>query len=338
MSILPREDSLINVFSYEHAHGMLESAYVSIGTCARMAIAAGLDSEGFGQLPADSDYWLDQEERRSLWWAIMNCDRYVESRSEIIEPWVNSCRVINCVLEGRPLATRSPDTHDILPVEDLDDDTIDPQLLIPRHLASDTSAMGLGTFAREAQATYLLDQVLQITKIKELSLIHFAELSRLDTELQQFLSIVMQQCGGVWGIYCGAICGAITWVLFLFHPSQTFHIKHLTNSLTHSSALFTLHRKIISHSTTPSTDMSKQKSQNALDTITRVIIAVAYGFVENIPYFDIEILSPFVAHIARCAQQHASIAPSFRDGKWGSDLAILQTWLGYFDRRWILAG
>jgi len=49
---------------------------------------------------------------------------------------------------------------------------------------------GVGSFSREAQAACLLDQVLSAIKIADIG-VKQAELSRIDSELQSFLTIVM---------------------------------------------------------------------------------------------------------------------------------------------------
>ena len=70
---------------------------------------------------------------------------------------------------------------------------------------------GIGSFGRQAQAAYLLDQLLTTTKIADIE-VKQAELSRIDGDLQSFLSIVMDQCRGTWGLYCGSIAITIRYV------------------------------------------------------------------------------------------------------------------------------
>lgn len=78
-------------------------------------------------------------------------------------------------------------------------------------LVSPLTFGGVGSFGREAQAAYLLDRVLSAIKIADIE-VKQAELSRIDGELQSFLSIVMDQCGGTWGLYCGSIAIIIRYV------------------------------------------------------------------------------------------------------------------------------
>lgn len=64
--------------TYEHAHGMIEAAYVTIGTSARMACALGLHNKPCSMEMQGTNAWLDDEEALATWWGLMICDRYVE--------------------------------------------------------------------------------------------------------------------------------------------------------------------------------------------------------------------------------------------------------------------
>lgn len=61
---------------YEHAHGMIEAAYVTVGTTARMAYALGLHNKPCSAEVERSDTWLEDEEALSTWWGLVICDRY----------------------------------------------------------------------------------------------------------------------------------------------------------------------------------------------------------------------------------------------------------------------
>ena len=61
---------------YEHAHGMIEAAYITIGTTARMAYALGLNNKPCSTEMEGSDAWLEDEEALSTWWGLVICDRY----------------------------------------------------------------------------------------------------------------------------------------------------------------------------------------------------------------------------------------------------------------------
>ncbi len=61
---------------YELAHGMIEAAYVTVGTTARMAFALGLHNKPCSVELQGSDAWLEDEEALNTWWGLLICDRY----------------------------------------------------------------------------------------------------------------------------------------------------------------------------------------------------------------------------------------------------------------------
>lgn len=62
--------------NYEHAHGMIEAAYITIGTTARIAHALGMHHKSCSAEIQGSDPWLEDEEALSTWWGLVICDRY----------------------------------------------------------------------------------------------------------------------------------------------------------------------------------------------------------------------------------------------------------------------
>jgi hypothetical protein len=63
---------------YEIGHGLYPSAYLTVGTCARYGIGFGLDKEAL--LPfRDSNSWIETEEKKRAWWAILILDRSVNA-------------------------------------------------------------------------------------------------------------------------------------------------------------------------------------------------------------------------------------------------------------------
>ena len=75
-----------------------------------------------------------------------------------------------------------------------------------------------------------------------------------------------------------------------------------------------------------------------LDTITRMIIDISYSFNIACNEISVDILSPAVMHIVRCAQQHILMADNFQDKKWVQDFDELRKMLAFFNQRWVLAG
>ena len=66
------------IATYEYGHGLIEAAYISIGTCARMGYAAGFHKGQFGRSSLRCQSWptLKDEEEHNLWWGIIICERY----------------------------------------------------------------------------------------------------------------------------------------------------------------------------------------------------------------------------------------------------------------------
>jgi hypothetical protein len=59
---------------YELGHAIYPSAYLSIGACARYAYALGINRNATSQFSMPFT-WIEQEERRRAWWAIVILDR-----------------------------------------------------------------------------------------------------------------------------------------------------------------------------------------------------------------------------------------------------------------------
>ncbi|KAH8809427.1 hypothetical protein F5884DRAFT_858927 [Xylogone sp. PMI_703] len=126
---------------YEFGHGIYPAAYLSIGACARYGIGYGFDDEG--AVTNDSHNWVEVEERKRTWWAVLILDR--------------------CVTIGNPtrvLATQDPPTFGILPIDDAAWDEGIPYSGTLYTLAS-PSSINMGRFARFVQAVYLLGRVLR---------------------------------------------------------------------------------------------------------------------------------------------------------------------------------
>ncbi|RFU30654.1 hypothetical protein B7463_g5701, partial [Scytalidium lignicola] len=141
---------------YELGHCIYPAAYMTVGACARHAVALGFDKD-IRQDNATELPWDKVEERRRVWWAILILDRFM-----------------NLGNPPRMLATADPGTGDILPA----DDTLWEQGLLPSSEPStigSSSQLKMGRFARFAQATYLLGQVFR----------HVSDHQRDDTFFEQ---------------------------------------------------------------------------------------------------------------------------------------------------------
>ncbi|KAE9366738.1 hypothetical protein N431DRAFT_384656 [Stipitochalara longipes BDJ] len=127
---------------YELGHAIYPQAYLSIGTCARFAIAFGFDEKGLRESIIACD-WIESEERKRAWWAVLILDRFV-----------------NVGNPTRMLAIGDPDSASILP---MDDEVWNSAIEYsgPLFTVTSPSSFSMGRFARFAQATYLLGRVLR---------------------------------------------------------------------------------------------------------------------------------------------------------------------------------
>ncbi|KAL7935666.1 hypothetical protein V8C35DRAFT_297890 [Trichoderma chlorosporum] len=135
---------------YEIGQAIYPAAYLTVGTCARYGIALGLDQLMTNNNGFDGS-WMEIEERRRSWWAVLALDRF-----------------LNFGDPSRRLATDDPEISYYLPVDD--------QAFIEGNTtASDaipiSAAFHLktGSFARLAQATYLISEALRLATSAELS-------------------------------------------------------------------------------------------------------------------------------------------------------------------------
>ncbi len=76
----------------------------------------------------------------------------------------------------------------------------------------------------------------------------------------------------------------------------------------------------------------------AQNTMTRMVIDIAYAFNRESQGINIEILSPAVGHIVRTAERHMLTAENFHNRQWLEEFDQLRRMLGFFNRRWVLAG
>lgn len=105
---------------YEIGHCIYPAAYMSIGACARYGTAFGFDSKEPSCAIEVSDDWMDVEEVKRAWWAIMILDRFV---TRILNPCLRSDTNWNTsfVTLGNPkrvLVTQEPGMDSVLPVDD----------------------------------------------------------------------------------------------------------------------------------------------------------------------------------------------------------------------------
>jgi hypothetical protein len=78
---VPMLQGRVLIALYEFGHGIYPAAYMSIGNCAAQAFALGLGSEReAGEVEVEGGRrltWVEHEERRRVWWAIVILERFV---------------------------------------------------------------------------------------------------------------------------------------------------------------------------------------------------------------------------------------------------------------------
>jgi len=164
-------------------------------------------------------------------------------------------------------------------------------------------------FARSAQAAYLLEGLIDAIKIREVEGLHNL-LSELDMEMREFLGTVMNQCDGTWGIFCGSIAMTVR-------------------------ALFTLHRHVLRlPAETKMMEEWHKSSLAALDTISRIMVDIAYSHSRNLTQSNIDALPPACLYILLASLEHISIKANQNDEVLRRDREALINMAAQFKRRW----
>ncbi|KAL8843355.1 MAG: hypothetical protein Q9170_000213 [Blastenia crenularia] len=165
--------ALILVSLYEMGHAIYPAAYMSVGTCARYALASGIDAYMTIDMSNPALTPLDQEEKRRAWWAVLILDRFV-----------------NIGYPKRPLTTQDPISDALLPA----DDTLFDQGIVTLdqlYTISSTPDLSMGSFAKLSQATYLLGRVLRhICDLTAERKLHQDEGIQLSNRLQTLLKVL----------------------------------------------------------------------------------------------------------------------------------------------------
>ncbi|EHK19645.1 uncharacterized protein TRIVIDRAFT_156681 [Trichoderma virens Gv29-8] len=140
LSVLVLQAAIL-IALYELGHSIYPAAYLSVGSCARYATALGIDKSILSS-SATQAQWIEEEECRRIWWAILVLDRY-----------------LNLSDPKRHLITPDADLESYLPA---DDEAWESGVRNHDHTFTLATANSyhLGLFARFAQAAHLLSQVL----------------------------------------------------------------------------------------------------------------------------------------------------------------------------------
>ncbi|PWY86779.1 hypothetical protein BO70DRAFT_386079 [Aspergillus heteromorphus CBS 117.55] len=194
------------IAAYEYANGRPEAAHITMGTCTRIGYVDGLQHSRPLQTDLAGSRWSNMEEieRYNLWWGIL-----------ILE------RLVLCEVEGnqqRP-ATEYPSPGAFLPSDLYDDgdDTYNRLTLQNTNLRMpNIHVSNPSNFGRQAEAVYLLDQVLAVQRLPQDDRSRISEFRRLDECLQGFLTMVMGTDTVKIGHGCSGIAPAVR-ALFLIH-------------------------------------------------------------------------------------------------------------------------
>ncbi|CAM1505815.1 Fc.00g114520.m01.CDS01 [Cosmosporella sp. VM-42] len=268
---------------YEYTHGQSEEAFASIAGYARMAYAARIHQRNqSSNTHADADTQMQAEEAANTWWGIVICER------------IFFCEV---AVKEQPLISAFPTKDSRLPTESkvLEQSNFQGLESVPYVSVSNLSSANVGSFGRAAQASWILDQVLQGIEIPGLGA-KLTLLRGLDTDLHIFLGAVMQH--GNRGAFCEAIAIAIR-ALFALHGHilAQFSQKHVVSS------------------TDESWDEWCKYSYAALDTTTKMVLEVAVSQ-EKLDHRRFPSLPPSYSYIVRAALQYIYRRAEWKDESW----------------------
>ncbi|EWY82097.1 hypothetical protein FOYG_14218 [Fusarium oxysporum NRRL 32931] len=288
--------------AYEYASGQIDSAFISIAACIRMAQVVGVDT-AYNRLDAvQEETRLQATSEWTLWWSIIVLERFI-------------------LLEYSDAGRRAPMA--VCPNSDVPppSDTESNGEYIPTYctMSSSTiqSSSGLSSFGRQAQAIYLLDRCLNETNQSEQgdSESQLLNLQQLDEDLQQRLSVFMTQTPHEPGLRCGTIATVIR-------------------------SLYILHKEILSRAGSLPVDVDREQwvksSEAALETITKIMTDVAKHHLEYISRSGVDCLAfccacnlrVAIKHIEdRC--KHGFVCKSLLGG-----LGYLKALETVFNRRW----
>ncbi|KAI4170526.1 MAG: hypothetical protein LQ343_004903 [Gyalolechia ehrenbergii] len=166
----------ILVTLYEVGHAIYPAAYISAGTCARYALAQGIDAYMTIDLNNAVMTLLDQEEKRRAWWAILILDRFV-----------------NIGYPKRALTTHDPASDALLPADDaiFDQGSVTLDQL---YTVSSSAEPNMGPFAKLCQASFLLGCVFRhICDLTAERAMHQEEGIQLSNRLQALLKVLEKE-------------------------------------------------------------------------------------------------------------------------------------------------
>ncbi|CAG9988225.1 unnamed protein product [Clonostachys byssicola] len=292
---------------HEYMNGQPYNAFMTISMCGRMAYATGIHMacslKHINSRNSDSQCLFQEEEAANTWWGIVICER-----------------TFFCELEtnSQPLLSVFPAGDARLPIESqvLDQLDILEHGSLPNIPLSCLTFPNLGGFSRMAQATYFLDQLRKAFEVDDIDS-RLLLLSRLDTNIQAFLSLVMPQCQEEPGIYCSAMNITIR-TLFILH-------WHIITQLEVCAPRY------------EPRDVWLARSHEALETVAKMVIDIADLLlatpVQGTTMYMVDTMPPQYPYIARAVLGYLRTRKCTEEPEWSKKAReILQMWLDKYSQ------
>ncbi|KAK0125399.1 hypothetical protein ONS95_000583 [Cadophora gregata] len=203
----------ILISSFEYCQALFQEAWITIGTCVRMAQILGLQESIRKPLSKDPDSPTMLETDRCIWWAIVIVERNINSA------WKKS---------ELPCAAAPPQLEDFLPLTPTGEDRLREDLILPQDLEVAWSTSGplnrnftkFGSFAATVQSTYLAGLVVRhVQDDSRDAPTRKNDAARLEGALQSYLCALIPPAGEAKGSYCGAF-GIRTCMAYYFHDHE----------------------------------------------------------------------------------------------------------------------
>ncbi|KAK9366994.1 hypothetical protein V1509DRAFT_201313 [Lipomyces kononenkoae] len=192
------------ICAYEYVSGQ-DAAYITIGTCARMAHTLGINCDPTQRLGLLNDVSsLRLLEQWNVWWAVVILERLILS-----EP----------AFRSQLPSTQFPDQASHLPSDLVFEGPLSPisdtHLPRPMPILSAVDADNVSSFGRQAQASHLLDHVLRSITSPSCRESLIPHMRALDRDLQGFISIAIAESHR---IHCSAYTTAVK-SFFIVHET-----------------------------------------------------------------------------------------------------------------------